>query len=330
MQRDAISRRRALGLLSGALACPAAARSSVAPDPAGAAFGTQWRVAGPPGAAAAADLGPALVALFAGIDAELSPYRPDSALSRFNASPAGGQAGAELLRVARAALRIARLSGGAFDPTVGPLVARWGFGPISGRASAGGPSPAEGWRGLGINAGRLSKTHPDLTFDPCGIAKGRALDRATALAAGLGLDRLLIDLGGELSALGRHPSGRDWRVAVEHPLPGSPAAAVLHLPAGMAVATSGLGVQSYTLGGRVWSHVMDPAAAAPVQGRLRAVTVLAADAMTADGWATALLAAGDDAGPELARARDIAALFLYDDGARMQRVETGGIGAVLT
>ncbi|MCC1493710.1 FAD:protein FMN transferase [Cognatishimia sp. F0-27] len=322
MHRHLASRRTVLAGLAAALITPSWAQAAPLEELTGRAFGTSWRITGAENNGLAR-LRPALDALFSEIDQEMSPWRADSTISRFNASPPGVSASAELIRVVQAALALAHDSGGAFDPTVGPLVARWGFGPITGGA-------ASDWRGLILDAGRLSKRHTDLTLDLCGIAKGRALDRAVSVARGYGMDNLLLDLGGELHALGPHPTGRDWHVAVAHPWPGHPPHAILHLPAGMAVATSGLGVQSYTLNGRLWGHIMDPATARPVDGRLRSVTVLAGDAMTADGWATALFAAGDKAGPALARERDIAALFLFDAGASVRGVETGGIGDVLT
>lgn len=321
------SRRAFLGLVSAALvspalSMPALARAAAPETLSGLAFGTTWRIVGPQGSDLER-LRPALEGLFRGIDAEMSPWRPDSTASRFNASATGQAASAEMIHVTQAALRLAEASDGAFDPTVGPLVARWGFGPIEGDGMP-------DWRGLQVETGRIGKARGDLTLDLCGIAKGRALDRASDLARRFGLDDLLLDLGGELFALGQHPEGRTWQVAVENPLSDQAPAAILHLPAGMAVATSGLSAQSYVLGTRLWGHIIDPATASPVDGRLRAVTVLAADAMTADGWATALFAAGDDAGPALARGRDIAALFLYDDSAALRRVETGGIGEALT
>jgi len=316
------SRRAFLASLGAALATPALACEASLERQAGRAFGTHWHIAGPDGAALDR-LRPALEKLFAGIDHEMSPWRADSAISRFNASAAGTPASAEMTRVVQAALTLARDSDGAFDPTVGPLVARWGFGPIDLGAVA-------DWRGVTVEEGRLSKRQTDLTLDLCGIAKGRALDRAAELARAHGMQNVLLDLGGELRALGRHPARRDWTVAVEHPFPGHPPHAILHLPKGMSVATSGLGAQSYTLNGRLWGHIMDPSIARPVDGLLRSVTVLAADAMTADGWATALFAAGDNAGLALARARDIAALFLFEDGTALRQVETGGIRAVLT
>mgnify|MGYP005851378493 FL=1 len=327
MQRQSPSRRGFLGLVGAALACPALASPTLARTAApgiltGDAFGTTWRLVGP--ADAPLDrLRPALDALFASIDADLSPWRRDSVAGRFNASVAGVPASTEMMHVTQAALRLAAASDGAFDPTVGPLVARWGFGPIDG-----GDLPD--WRGVQVQPGTITKARADLTLDLCGIAKGRALDRATALARDVGLNSLLLDLGGELGALGRHPSGRAWHVAVEHPLADLAPAAVLHLPAGMTVATSGLSAQSYTLGTRRWGHIINPNSRSPVNGRLRSVTVLADDAMTADGWATALFAAGDEAGPDLARARGIAALFLFEGGSALRRVATGGIAEVLT
>lgn len=322
MQRQIPSRRGFLGLLGAALTCPALLRAASPETVSGFAFGTTWRIVGPPGAHLER-LRPGLEALFAGIDAELSPWRSDSAASRFNASATGVDASDEMIHVTRTALRLAADSSGAFDPTVGPLVARWGFGPIEGHE-------IPDWRGVQVAPGRIIKAGPGLTLDLCGIAKGRALDRAAELARRSGFDNLLLDLGGELGGLGRHPSGRAWQVAVEHPLSGQAPAAVLHMPEGMAVATSGLRDQSYTLGSRIWGHIIDPASRSPASGHLRSVTVLAADAMMADGWATALFAAGDVAGPALARTRDITALFLFDEGSVVRHVTTGGMAQALT
>ncbi|MFN3721744.1 MAG: FAD:protein FMN transferase [Paracoccaceae bacterium] len=321
MHRHLSSRRGFLALAGATLACPALVRAAAPDIVLGDAFGTTWRIVGATNAQLSG-FRAGLERLFRSIDAEMSPWRPDSAASRFNASATGWIASPEMIHVTQAALRLAADSHGAFDPTVGPLVARWGFGPITGDG-------LPDWRGVQITPDRIVKASADLTLDLCGIAKGRALDRVCDLARDFGLDSLLVDLGGELGALGRHPSGREWQVAVENPLSGQSPAAVLHLPDGMSVATSGLSAQSYTVGTRLWGHIIDPASRSPVNGRLRSVTVLAYDAMTADGWATALFAAGDDAGPALARDRDIAALFLFDDGSALRRVATGGIAEAL-
>lgn len=321
MNTRSSSRRDVLAALCATLAAPSILRASPIQDMSGMAFGTSWRIAGTD-VGGLEPLRRAVSDLFAEVDLEMSPWRADSTLSRFNTSTTGRAASSELTHVTEAALALAQISEGAFDPTVGPLVARWGFGPITDGAVA-------DWRGVSVTEGWLSKTDSDLTLDLCGIAKGRALDRAARLARDQGLTDALLDLGGEFRALGRHPEGRDWRIAVEHPVTGHPTDMVLHLPAGMAVATSGLGAQSYGRNGQLWGHIMDPATAHPVAGRLRSVTVLAKDAMTADGWATALFAAGDDGGPALARVQDISAIFLFEDGQTLRRTDTGGIREVL-
>lgn len=309
---NTITRRAALGLIGAAFTLPRAGLASDLDTLGGNAFGTGWRIAGRD---TPTRLGPAIEVLFARIDAQFSPWRRDSGISRINAAPAGAQAvEPEIAQVTAAALDIARQSEGAFDPTVGPLVAQWGFGPIGGTG-------APGWRGIAIAPEGLTKARGDLTLDLCGIAKGWALDRAADLARAEGVTDMLLDLGGEFVALGTHPEGRDWRIAVESPLPAQPPTQALRLPPGMAVATSGVRTQSYVLNGRLYSHIIDPETRAPASGRLRSVTVAAGDAMTADAWATALFAAGDEGGPDLAATRDIAALFLFetDDGLRQHR-----------
>ncbi|MBP0483526.1 FAD:protein FMN transferase [Sagittula salina] len=316
------SRRAALGLFAGAVALPRAALAGPVETLTGHAFGTGWRITAPEGADLRR-LRTGLEELFAGIDAQLSPWRGDSVLSRFNADPAGRAAtDPALTHVGGAALEIARLSNGAFDPTVGPLVARWGFGPIT---QGGGPD----WRGVAAGPDGLTKARDDLTLDLCGIAKGWALDRAAALAREAGVESLLFDLGGEFVVRGHHPAGRAWRVAVDSPIPGAPPPAALRLDDGMALATSGTALQGYTLQGRLYSHVIDPRARAPAGGALRSVTVAAEKAITADGWATALLAAGDEAGPVLARSLGISALFLFAEAGGLRRLATGAMAEML-
>ncbi|MRX49479.1 FAD:protein FMN transferase [Paracoccus sp. S-4012] len=305
-----------------ALAAPALGRSAPVVEVLdGRAFGSHWRVTLPAGRNAGRHR-PAIEALLADIDAQMSPWQPDSAVSAFNAAPRGEHpAPADLAGVTATALAIAAESGGWFDPTVGPLVAHWGFGPIRG-------SERPDWRGLSAGEGHLAKAEAGLTLDLCGIVKGFALDRVVALLEAAGERDLLADLGGELAARGRHPSGRGWSVAVEEARRGLPggAAALLRLDSA-AVATSGLAAQRYEIGGQRVGHIIDPRARAPQAGRLASVTVAAADATRADAWATALFAAGEVEGPALATRAGLDALFLIDGEA--VSVTTGSIAARL-
>lgn len=317
------TRRRFLSLIGATALLPAQGRAATIDALDGSAFGTTWRIAAPVGSGLdrlRQDIG----AMFAEIDRLMSPWRPDSTISRFNSQRAGDMPVAPALaEVTQAALDIAEKSRGAFDPTVGPLVAQWGFGPISG-------SPDPAWQALSAGTHHIAKTRDDTTLDLCGIAKGHALDRAIGHAAERGFTDLLMDLGGELRALGRHPSGRPWRVAVEHPLADVEPVGVIALADGLAVATSGLRSQSYVLGDRTYGHIIDPTRRAPARNSLVSVTVLAEDAMTADGWATALFAAGDAEGPKIARQLGIAALFLLRNGSDLHPVETGTMPEYLT
>lgn len=282
----------------------------------GSAFATSWRLVLPAGIDAEA-LRPAVESVLAGIDADMSPWRTGSAISRFNNGPAGTmELQADTVRVARAALDLAAATAGAFDPTVGPLVARYGFGPIH-KGSAG------LWPSLAVGDGFVTKAEDGVTLDLCGIAKGHALDRVADVLADAGQRDFLIDIGGELLARGRHPSGRSWQAAVEDPRTDATGAAAILALDNLAVATSGTRWNSYVLGGRSVSHIIDPATSEPVGGTLASVSVLATTAMEADGWATALMAAGPDSGPALARSNGVAALFVSVNGNALQQVTTG-------
>ncbi|SHL96675.1 thiamine biosynthesis lipoprotein [Paracoccus solventivorans] len=315
-----IDRRRFLALGAACVAAPAVARGvSPLAGIGGAAFGTGWSVSLPAGTPTAA-LQAHIEALLADLDLVFSPWRADSVISRFNDAGAGDMAVAdEVAEVAHSALIIAESSSGHFDPTVGPLVARWGFGPIDhGEAMPG------GWRGLSVANDHIAKTRPGLTLDLCGIAKGHALDRMAGLLLDAGHDDFLIDFGGELAARGRHPSGRVWQVGIEDPRPEAEGFVGMLRLDSLAVATSGDRANGYNIGPRRYSHIIDPATREPVEGALASVSVLTASAREADGWATALMAAGE-AGPELARNRDIAALFLFRDGVGLRSVATGAV-----
>ncbi|MCV2879592.1 FAD:protein FMN transferase [Sedimentimonas flavescens] len=316
--------RRQLIALAGAALCTGTARAQ---GPAlltgarpvetleGRAFASHWRVTLPSGSFGDG-LRAGLEQLLVQVDRQMSPWRSDSEISRFNTGHGETAVSPGVTRVARAALDIARSSAGAFDPTVGPLVARWGFGRISG-------SGAGNWEGLSADEDVLVKRDPGLTMDLCGIAKGYALDLMAAHLLESGHPDFLIDLGGELKSAGTHPEGRDWRVAIEDPRPSVEGAfAGLRLPSGLSVATSGLRAQSYGLAGHRYGHIIDPRTARPAEGATASVSVLDPSAMAADGWATALVAAGVS-GPEIARRNGIAALFLIETGEGL-RVETIG------
>ena len=287
----------------------------------GPAFGASWRAVLPPGVDTRV-AGTALQAVVASVDGAMSPFRAGTEIGRFNAGDDTGwiALAPQTREVVAEALRVARLTGGAFDPTVGPLVARYGFGPITGSSDG-------DHRDIALGEAGLRKADPALTLDLCGIAKGHALDRMAQALGAMGLSDFLIELGGEILGRGRHPSGRRWHAGIERPLPGDLSFQRVVDLGGLALATSGDRVNSYMVGARRYGHIIDPAQGRPAAGPLASVSVFAPRAVTADALATALFAIGPEAGSDFARREAIAALFLLRDGDGIREIATGGFDA---
>lgn len=286
----------------------------------GETMGTRWRVA------LCASRHAPLPVLHAGIQsrldavvAQMSTWEPDSDISRFNRAPPGSwhvlpEAFSSVLS---SALTVARESGGAFDPTVGPMVAAWGFGAGAGPHRI----PDEevrvatmsrvGWhRILHDAASRRAMQPGGIALDLSAIAKGFAVDDVVSWLRHAGIPGALVDVGGELLGYGRKPDDSPWHVLVEtddaddHETP-----CVLVLD-NHAVATSGTRWHRFECDGREYAHTIDPRTGRPVEDAAAAVTVVATDAMHADAWATALTVMGIDAGLAFASANDIAARFV--------------------
>lgn len=282
----------------------------------GLAFGSTWRVVLPE----SIDSRPvrrAVETVIADVDRAMSPWRGDSDLTRFNLSRTTGWIPVPLSmsRVVAESLAVAEMTGGAFDPTVGPLVRRFGFGPITGRSG--------GCDKLEVRPAGLCKAAPWVTLDLCGIAKGHALDRMTAELTRLGLESALIELGGEIRNLGRHPRGRNWHAAVETPAAELGTVQRIVAPGGRALATSGHAANGYSREDRSISHIIDPQTSRPATNGVASVTVLSSTAVRADALATALAVMGEETGTAWAERHGIDALFLLHAGGSIGERMTG-------
>lgn len=317
-------------LLLVVLAAFAVRRLEPAPVLHGATMGTTWtvRLAGLPPGLDERGLREGIESVLESVNAQMSTWREDSVLSVFNRLPAGGSIAIpdDLAMVLRAALELAEDSGGAYDPTVGPLVNLWGFGPDSDRDAV---PPADGiaaartrvgWQRLDWDReSRLLVQPGGLSVDLSSIAKGHAVDRVLEWVVGQGADGVLVEIGGEVRMQGRKPGGQPWRVALEPRLPGA-ALRVLE-PGDRAVATSGTDRNAFEAGGRRQSHIIDPRTGLPVRHGLVAVTVLHDTCMLADALATALGVLGPDEGYDFAVQRGLAARFVGEqDGQPVERV----------
>ncbi|WP_236895801.1 FAD:protein FMN transferase [Devosia sp. SL43] len=252
------------------------------------------------------------------VDAQMSTWKPESALMQLNRAPAHVwcKVPGELFAVLAAAMEIGLLSDGAFDIGVGDLVAAWGFGSQAARsdeapvpANSSAKQPAHLCLELDYAQERVRKLAA-VNLDLSGIAKGFGVDELARVLAAHGILHFLVSIDGELRAEGGKPDGSPWRVAVEKPQTAHRAVeGVLELTAG-AVATSGDYRHFVERDGMRYGHTMDPRRGAPLADGLAGVTVLAETCMAADAWATAMLVLGPRTGAALASRHGIEALFI--------------------
>ena len=259
------------------------------------------------------------------IEAKMSHYDADSELSRFNR--VGGTepfaVSADTFEVVRLAQEISALTGGALDITVGPLVNAWGFGPSEPVQLP--PDPAQlakleahvGYDQLTLDPVflTLSKKTPGLECDLSAVAKGYGVDRVAEALDEVGVDRFMVEVGGEIATAGLNQQGQPWRIGIESPTAEGGIEMVVPLR-DHAMATSGDYRNTREIDGLVVSHTIDPRTGRPVDHQLASVSVIAEHCATADGLATALEVLGPEKGYVLAVRQGWAALFLVrlDDG----------------
>jgi len=272
----------------------------------------------------------ALQAAVTAVDAQMSNWKADSALSRLNRAPSDAWTPipAKLATVLVRALEIGRATGNAFNASVGDLVDAWGFGPGGARplpAAAQAPRPRAPLDAvLEVDLpGCRARKHGPVALDLCGIAKGFGVDELARVLDGWGIASWLVGIDGEMRARGAKPDGSAWAIAVEAPEEGRRAPmAVIELQ-DAAVATSGDYRHQAWLDGLRISHTMDPRTGAPLRGTLASVTVIAPCCMDADAYATALMVLGEDAGCEQARRIGLDALFVAREGEGLRTRGTG-------
>jgi thiamine biosynthesis lipoprotein len=257
------------------------------------------------------------------VDQQMSPWQPDSALNRLNAAPLQQwlPIPRQLMQVLQCALQVSRQSAGAFDIGVGDLVNAWGFGPersqpdhdlISQLHSQPRQLAADVLQLDSVNS-RVFKQAP-VSLDLCGIAKGYGVDQLALCLDDWGITDYLVGIDGEMRAQGCKPDGQPWVVALEKPVRGVREVMGVMEISNAAIATSGDYRHWVEVAGQSFSHTMHPQQQAPLGANLTAVSVIETSCMLADAWATALMVAGPQAGPALAQARGMDALFVLREG----------------
>lgn len=286
----------------------------------------------------------AAFARIAELDRLLSDYNPSSELSQLSLSsspprresgtlPQPVPVGRDLWEVLSFAQRMSEATGGAFDVTIGPLTRLW----RSARRRRELPDAAEltearaavGYQALTLdpNGRRVTLHKSQMRLDLGGIAKGYAADEAVRAVHGCGLTRVLARASGDIATADPPPGESGWLVGVATLDPDQPPQRMLLL-SHRAVSTSGDARQHLVVGGRRYSHILDPRTGEPVHGR-SSVTVVSPLGMLADSLATACSVVGPEEALRLvARFPGSELLMVHEDEqGRLTQVESPGFWA---
>lgn len=241
------------------------------------------------------------------VEAKMSAHLETSEIAAINraAGTRPVQVSPETLATIRLGLEIGRLTGGAFDITIKPLMDLWAIGRRGDQLPALEAVEATrrlvDYRRVRIDEARreVMLEQAGMALDLGGIAKGHAVDAAARVLLEHGVTGALINAGGDIFALGQRARNRAWRIAVQHPRRSADFIAILEL-GNTAVVTSGDYQRFIDVDGRRYHHILDPRTGAPARGLVSATTV-APSAALADAWSTALFVLGPERGLELVR-----------------------------
>ena len=267
-----------------------------------------------------------------GVNNTFSTYIETSEVSTFNKYQGLTEQvkSKEFIRLLIEALRIGRITQGAYDITVGPLVNLWGFGPsfkaddVPNQDKINEALENVGFEKIIVDANnnKVKKLKPAIYLDFSSIAKGYGVDKLAELLESKGYADYMVEIGGEMRVKGHNPQGNRWRIAVEKPdATGRSIYKVINVT-DTAIATSGGYRNFFEKDGVRFSHTINPITGKPVQHDLASVTVLGESSMKADAWATAFMVLGGKKGYDLAMENNLAVLFLVQEGESITETST--------
>ncbi len=243
------------------------------------------------------------------VNQQMSTWIKDSEISRFNqyGETDWFEVSADTAAVIAESLRVGRISNGAFDITVGPLINLWGFGPVKKERQIPGEQQIRemmariGYQKLFARQSppSIKKENPGIYCDLSAIAKGFGVDRVAEYLDSKGFINYLVEIGGEVRARGKNHKRQTWRVGIASPN-GSFSLQEIILLKDRSMATSGDYQNYFEKDGIRYSHTIDPTTGRPITHRLASVTVVHSSCMKADALATAINVLGPKKGYELA------------------------------
>lgn len=266
------------------------------------------------------NLADSIIATLHNVGKSLSCFDSTSLVSKVNTQDST-PVNTDFIRVYVMTRKINKLTDGAFDPTLSPLIRAWGFG--EGHTPTADTLNIDSLLNLtGISRTRLShdaliKENPNIQFNFSAIAKGYGCDAVGEMFERNGVEKYLIEIGGEILAKGQNRENQDWKISIDKPISGSNSmnhrsqAVIAFTDMGMA--TSGNYRNTQNNGERVYGHTISSKTGRPIQTDILSATVLANTAMEADGLATAFMAMGKDNVVNLVSQTKIPVMLILED-----------------
>lgn len=270
-----------------------------------------------------ADMGDGIFAVLDAVDKGMTTYSDSSELNQLNATAVGTPfpVSEQLFEVLAVAGIVYRDTDGAFDPTVGPLVDLWGFGPTYTADRIPSAEDISRLRAtLGFNAialdnkARTATRTRDVRLDLSAIAQGFAAGKVADYLRSRGFENFMVDVSGEMVLAGHNQQGKPWQVAIERPsAEGHEIQRIIGI-SGLSLATSGNYRNYFEKDGVRYSHTIDPRTGSPITHTLASVTVIMPDVASADALATAMMVMGDKLALTFAEQRNIPLFMLVKEG----------------
>ncbi|BDD08160.1 FAD:protein FMN transferase [Fulvitalea axinellae] len=266
------------------------------------------------------------------LNQSLSTYIPNSEISRFNKNGKLQLESDFFVPVYKASLNIFENTGGAFNPTVMPLVNAWGFGPDGKPTSVPDSLVIDSlrnlvdFRAITVNDETAKTAKPGVQLDFGAIAKGYAVDRVADYLNAQGVENMMVEIGGEVYCSGTK-GDKDWMIGIDDPVRSGKTGHLVRDAVRLkdkAIATSGNYRNFHEIDGVKYAHTIDPFTGYPKMHTLLSVSVIADNCMLADGYATAFMVMGlEDSRKVLEKTPEIEAFLIYSD-------ENGDLGTYTT
>ncbi len=221
----------------------------------------------------------------------------------------------DVFQVIQAGKALTKLTEGTFDITIGGIKSLWDFHQnkqaVPRKQDIQEKLASVGEAFIRLNLSEVCLTHPETQLDLGGIAKGYMVDQAICMLREAGIQSAIVEAGGDLRLLGKHPQKPHWRIGIKHPRNPHQLYGILTVDS-VSVTTSGDYERYFEKEGNRYHHILDPETGYPAMQSI-SVTVIAPSAMKADAFATALFVMGPEKGIQFTeKQHDIECLILYE------------------